>query len=283
MYLRCCFLTSRVHEMFLKYVDKLHSSGKRYFTFQQMMTDLKISPDSAKSSLYRARKTGMIISPAKGLYVIVPPEYRDQGFIPARDLVPILMKYLNLENHYYVALLSAAQYRGASHQKPGVFQIICDKRIKHPLEFGKVKINCIYKKSVVDLDTTGVTVNTGYLKVSSPEVTTMDLFLYGEHSGGLNHTATVLYELIDAIDPKKLITLAIQSQKLYWVQRLGYILQNIEPSNTRKVNLILDHLLNYLKIRSPRFIPLAPELPIDNSPRSKKWMIIENTSIESDL
>lgn len=45
------------------------------------------------------------MSPASGLYVIVPPEHQAYGCIPAEELIPILMEHLQAD--YYVALLSA--------------------------------------------------------------------------------------------------------------------------------------------------------------------------------
>jgi predicted transcriptional regulator of viral defense system len=124
---------------------------------------------------------------------------------------------------YYAALLTAAQYHGAAHQKPVVFQIITNKQLKKELEFGQVRIDCLYKKSLKDLPTQNITVSTGYLKVSSPELTALDLLMYSNKSGGLNHIATILSELVESIDSEKLIALAKQLGKDVWLQRLGYI------------------------------------------------------------
>lgn len=71
--------------MFLEYIDKLRMYGKRYFTFQEVMQDLHISEDAAKSGLYRLKKTHKVITPIKGLYVIVPPEDQSYGSIPAEE------------------------------------------------------------------------------------------------------------------------------------------------------------------------------------------------------
>jgi AbiEi antitoxin C-terminal domain len=71
------------------------------------------------------------------------------------------MKYLEAE--YYVSLLSGAEFHGAAHQKPARFQIVTNKRIKHPLEFGQVKIEIVYKKDLTNLPIQDFTVSTGYL------------------------------------------------------------------------------------------------------------------------
>ncbi len=267
--------------MYKEYLDHLRSVGKRYFTFEQALQDLKVTTNSAKSALYRMKKEGKLVSPAKGLYVIVPPEHQSQGCIPAEELVPILMN--SSHSDYYVSLLSAAAFYGASHQKSAHFQIITNTRIKHSLAFGQVKLDIIYKKTLANLPLRQFTVATGYLKVASPELVVYDLLHYPQRCGGLNHIATVLSELIEAIDSDKLIELAKKVGGKAWLQRFGYILEKIDTMEENKVLQISEDLQSYLNGKMSAFVTLASELPKTGFPRMKKWRIIENTSIESDL
>lgn len=266
---------------FSNYLTEIRGRGKRSFTLDQATKELNLARDNILTSVYRAKKRGDIISPASGLYVIIPPEHHAYGCIPAEELIPVLMNYV--EADYYVALLSAAAYHGASHQKSASFQIISNKRFVKPLNFGQIHIECIYKKSMVGLPTKSIAVSTGYLKVSTPEVTALDLLRYSARSGGLNHVATVLSELTESVDPEKLLDLAQSSEETAWVQRLGYILEQLEPMNDNVVKTIVNKLSNYLAMNRRRYIPLASEMPIEGCKRSKKWNIIENTTIESDL
>jgi len=263
------------------YLKDIRQRGRRHFTLEELMSDLRLSKSAALTAIHRLKVHGDLISPARGLYVIVPPEHQLQGSIPPEDLVPILMSYLQAD--YYVALLSAAMYHGAAHQKPGRFQVISNRRVKHPLEFGQIKIELVYKKSLTGLPIKNVTVSTGYLKVATPELTVMDMLLYQAKSGGLNHIATVLSELIEVIDADKLVELAKISGAKAWVQRLGYILEKIESMEPDKAKSIINLLEQYLSDKMKIFIPLAPEITKINYPRIKKWMIIENTNFESDL
>lgn len=255
--------------------------GKQYFIAEEALKDLKVSKKNLLSAVYRAKKQGDIISPAKGLYIIISPEYQPQGCLPAEQLIPILMRYLNVD--YYAGLLTAAMYHGASHQKPGVFQVVLNKRVKRSLIFGKTCIKCIYKKSIKGLPLQDIVVDTGYLKISAPELTAMDLFLYQNKSGGLNHIATILSELVESLDIGKLISLVENAKQKAWAQRLGYVLEKIDPIDTEAKQRLVEGLANCLSLKSLSFIPLAPEMPITGCPRSIKWMIIENTDIESDL
>lgn len=86
------------------------------------MQELKLSEEAAKSGIYRLKKAGKIMSPLKGFYVIVPPEHSVFGSIPAEDLIPLIMKQLDAE--YYVSLLTAASFYGATHQKVFKFQVV---------------------------------------------------------------------------------------------------------------------------------------------------------------
>jgi predicted transcriptional regulator of viral defense system len=267
--------------IFKNYIKSVRAAGHHAFTTQEGMGQLGTSRNAFNCGMYKLHKQGDIVSPAKNLYIIVPPEYQAVGCIPPDELVPLLMRHWNL--NYYVCLLSAALYHGASHQKPQVFQVMVSKQLK-PLLCGKIKIDFVYRKSLDELPVEQRIVKTGYLDLASPELTAMDLLLYPQHVGGLNHIATVLSELIEVIIPEKLIKL----MKMYpkgksWAQRLGYILEQIEPLDIEKQKKLINSLHNYLVKQPIHFVPLATELPVKGEPRNCKWMIIENTTIESDL
>lgn len=267
--------------MYYEYLESLRSSGKRYFTSEEIRKDLNISDAAARSGLYRLKRDGKVISPLSGLYVIVPPESRSFGSIPAEELTPILMKYLKAE--YYVGLLSGAAYFGAAHQKPARFQVISNKRVKHSLRFGQVVIELIYKNSLSNLPTQDLVVSTGYLKVATPELTAIDLFKYSNRAGGISHIATVLYELVESMEAQKLIILAESIGELCQLQRIGYVIGKIDVMNEEKKNHFVTLLGEYLKKNKRSYIPLIPNMPTTSVARCKKWNIIENTDFESDL
>ena len=263
------------------YIKEIRKNGQRYFTLEQLMADQSLSKNAALNAIYRLRGHGELISPARGLYVIVPPEHQPHGSIPSQELVPIVMKYLDA--NYYVALLSAGLFHGATHQKPARFQVISDKRIKHPSTFGDVEIDYIYKRSVPKLPTQDFTVATGYLKVATPELVALDLFKYPDHAGGLNHIATVFSELIENLDPVKLIDLAKDTRTECQLQRIGYILDHIDLMDEENAKIVINALAQHVQKKKPNYLPLASEISKAGYPRCKKWRIIENTEIESDL
>jgi predicted transcriptional regulator of viral defense system len=267
--------------MFREYLEKLRRSGRRHFSLQEIMNDLEISNTAARSGLYRLNRGNKVISPVKGLYVIVPPEHQPHGCIPAEELVPIMMNCLNA--NYYVGLLSAAAFYGAAHQKIFKFQIITNSRIVHPLEFGQIKIEVLAKKNISNLPIKNFTVNTGYLKVATPELVAIDLLAYMPRCGGLNHVVTVLSELVESIDVEKLIKLSEKINTVYQLQRIGYILENVEVIDDSKRDEVISKIDEYLSDKIKRYVPLASNISGTGYSRCKKWKIIENIEIESDL
>lgn len=263
------------------YIKEIRKTGQRCFTLEQLMADRGLSKNTALNAIHRLKGHGELISPARGLYVIVPPEHQPHGSIPPQELVPLVMQYVGA--NYYVALLSAGLFHGATHQKPARFQVISDKRIKHPSTFGDVEIDYIYKKSVQELPIQDVTVSTGYLKVATPELVALDLLEYPNHAGGLNHIATVFSELVEVLDPIKLINLAKHTRTEYQLQRIGYILDHIDVMDEPEAETIIHALAHHVQENKPSYLPLASELSKTGCPRCKKWRIIENLEIESDL
>ena len=263
------------------YIKDIRKDGRRCFTILDILEQFHVSNSHARVALHRLLKTGDLISPARGLYVIVPPEHQPHGSIPPQELVPLVMQYMGA--HYYVALLSAGLFHGATHQKPARFQVISDKRIKHPSIFGDVEIDYIYKKSVLELPTQDITVSTGYLKVAIPELVALDLLEYPKHAGGLNHIATVFSELFEALDPIKLINLAKDTHAEYQLQRIGYILDHIDVMDETNAEIMINALAQHVQENKPNYLPLASEIPKIGYSRCTKWRIIENSEIKSDL
>src|SRR3990170_7631034 len=270
---------------FNNYIRAIRARGNYTFTFQQAIKELNISEDSLKCGMYKLKKKGEVVSPVKGFYIVIPPEYQILGCLPAEELIPLLVEHWNIE--YYACLLSAALYYGAAHQKPQVFQVMTIKQLR-PLVCGKVRINFLYKKSLTNVPLRKITVKTGYLHVSTPEATVMDLLMYVHQAGGLNHVATVLSELIESVDLDKMLEILRGSKEKAWIQRLGYILEHIDPMESEKRDKLIALVFDFLKTQHFGLIPLASELstidmPKNNRNQKNRWNIIENTTIESDI
>lgn len=263
------------------YIKEVRKNNRRFFSIEDVIKQFDVSNSYARVALHRLVKTGDLASPVRGMYVIIPPEHQHFGSIPAQDLVPLVMKHLGKE--YYAGLLTAGLFHGATHQNPARFQIISNHRRKSSIIIGSVEIEFIYRKSLQGLPMQNIVVNTGYLSISTPELTMLDLLTYSYRCGGLNHIATVFSELVEEVDAEKLVLLA-QSLKLeYQLQRIGYILDNIEVMDDAMKAKVLNRLFIAIKEKKLKYIALVSEIPIVGHSRCSKWKIIENATVESDL
>ncbi len=264
-----------------EYIAKLQKRGKLSFTLQEAAYALSKPKKYISKKIHDLKNKGSLISPLKGFYVIIPLAYRALGSLPAKDLVVIIMKHLGIP--YYAGLLTAAAYHGATHQRLRVFQVVTNKRMPKKLVFGGVWVEFVYKKEMNDVARNERVVYAGYLPVSTPEETVKDVMVYYKQCGGLNHQATVLSELTEAINVKKLVSLCKRSKSLYWIQRMGYVLENIDTFYAKERDRVVNALEQLLATKKLRYVPLAPELPTKGKPRNEKWKIIVNTTVESDI
>ncbi|MDT8422263.1 MAG: type IV toxin-antitoxin system AbiEi family antitoxin [Desulfuromonadales bacterium] len=211
--------------------------------------------------------------PLRGFYVIVPPEYRSLGCLPAEQLIPDLMSCLG--EQYYAGLLSAAEYHGAAHHRPQIFQVVVTKP-RRSILCGKVKIDFVVRKNAQDIETQTRNTPTGILKFSTPEATAFDLVGYYNKCVGLDNVATVLVDLAEKLDPIKLAKIAVSSP-ISWSQRLGYLLNLIEAGS------VSEALAQYVKARQPVRTPLLPSADIKGARTDNRWKVFINTEVEPDF
>jgi predicted transcriptional regulator of viral defense system len=122
-----------------------------------------------------------------------------------------------------VALLSAAALHGATHQQPMEYFVIVQTPASRSIHNKKLKISFFSKNSWEQGDIVKKTTNAGYMNVSSPELTALDLLNY-THKIGLNRATTVLQELAQIMIVSALVKTASRYQSTPVIQRLGYIL-----------------------------------------------------------
>lgn len=249
------------------------SRGKYHFTTREAQTALGISPIAARAALRRLRGKGHIATPFRGFHVIVPPEYRRIGCLPAEQFLPHLMAHLGVP--YYGALLSAAHYYGATHQQPQVFQVMTPAN-RAPITCGRVCVTFIARKNLANMSTRQINTPRGYLQISSPEVTALDLVGYVKHAGGLDNVATVLSELGHRLDAGLIVT-AATSSPLPWAQRLGLLLDRVGFSD------LTDPLATHLGKQVKEITPLRPGANTQNAPRDSRWKVAVNAEIKPDL
>lgn len=258
------------------FINELRSNGRYAFSLPEVRSRFDQSDEAIKKSLQRLKKKKEIALIRNEFYVVITPEYRSKGILPPSLFISELMKFLRKD--YYVGLLNAAAYYGAAHQQPQSFSIITMKPSLRNIDNDKLKINFYIKKEWAKGDIVKKKVDTGYINVSSPELTALDLVNYFERAGGLNRVATVLEELCDTIDADKLLDLVKRYSPITAVQRLGFLLD--EVLNMRDLS---DPIKEYLKTVNYFPILLRPQQEKPEMITGNDWKVVQNLEIETDL
>jgi len=254
------------------WVEQLQSRGRYTFTRAEAESDTQRSFVAAQTALRRLKQQGRVTSPRRGFYVVVPPEYRAAGSPPASWFIDDLMRYLG--QPYYVGLLSAAAIHGAGHQQPVVFQVVTSQPTRE-MRAGKVAIRFTMSGLVESLPVVEQQTETGTMRVAAPETCAFDLVRYPEAAGHLSNAATVLAELAERLDARKLVGVA-PLVRLPDVQRLGFLLDAVGQSE------LVGPLAEWLAKKQPRSVLLEPREAAKGE-LDARWHVVPNVELEVDV
>ena len=269
------------HESLSSYMTGLLSTGRAVFSREEARKALGISQGALLDAAGRQQRKHLLVSPRSGFYVIVPPQYLSWGAPPPPWYIDDLMRHEG--RPYYVGLLKAAELHGATHQAVMEFQVITDKRLPK-IRAGRSAIAFYYRK-----DMAGVSealedrkTDTGSMKVSSIELTMLDLVRYPRAAGGLDNIATIISDLGERIDPGKLASLSAASERSV-IQRLGYLLESADRAD--RVQALHDAMpktppLPWIELE--RSQAADPDLSPKPKERNKRWHVIVRREPERD-
>ena len=185
-----------------EFIDNLQAKGRYSFTKQEAKQATRDSDSVLKLSLWRLAKKRRVKLIREGFYTIVPLEYASSGVLPPDWFLADLMKFIG--QPYYVGLLSAAAIHGASHQQPQEFQVVVPVPMR-AIRAGRVTVRFYTKAGLRSSSVVEVKTSTGYMRVSDPAATAIDLVAYADRVGGLDRVLTVLQELSEKITPDMLL------------------------------------------------------------------------------
>ncbi|MEZ4490999.1 MAG: type IV toxin-antitoxin system AbiEi family antitoxin [Cyanobacteriota/Melainabacteria group bacterium] len=253
------------------FVNELPAKGRYTFSREEIEQKFEKSDAAIKLSLNRLQKKGKIVSPKRGFYVVVPEQYRLTGAPPPIWFIDALMK--DWKSEYYVGLLSAAELHGAAHHRPQEFQVICDTPHRS-IHLARYRIHFFKKWNIQKTQTETRNTPTGQMKISTPEVTALDLVRYYESAGHYNNVATVLSELSEKMTGRSLVAAAKSGVEMTVIQRLGFILDLVEKPK------LANPLRDWLETQPPRLTSLRPDLDSESAQLNKKWNLYINDQIE---
>ncbi len=255
------------------WIDDRQAAGLYYFTREEAIQGLKMTEEAFRKAASRLAKKTRLVRIRSGFFVIVPLEYRAAGVLPAEWFIADLMTYL--EQPYYVGVLTAAALYGAAHQQPQQFQVVTTAPLRR-IQQNNLALRFFFKTSFNATPVTQIKVQTGYMAVSSPEATALDLIRYSRSIGGLDRVITVLQELGETIDEKKLLDAARKDGNLAYAQRLGWLMEKAGHSKH------VESLSQW--ITSQNLLParLDPSQPVKSAKKDSNWQLLINTEVQAD-
>jgi predicted transcriptional regulator of viral defense system len=254
------------------YLEDLASQGRYHFTTTSAVEALGVSEVAVRAQLRRLKQRGWIASPLRSFHVIVPPEYRRVGCLPAEEFVDQLMAQLG--EPYYVGLLSAAARHGAANQRPQGLQVMVPKN-RPRVECGQARIVFVARGDLERMSVTTFNTARGTVRFATPEVTALELVGYPRQAGGLSNVATVLSELGESIDRDELAATAALCP-VGWSQRLGYLLELVEHQR------LADALESFVAKNASSYAPLRRAAAVAGAERVPKWKLLVNADAEPD-
>ena|ERR1700722_18143762 len=256
------------------FVVSLASKGKSCFTEQDALKETELSRIALRSALRRLKKKQEIASPIRGFFIIIPPEYQSLQSLPPDQFIDDLMQHLNVP--YYVGLLSAAQYYGAAHQKPQVFQVISSK-VRRNIKVGRVKIMFTIKSDIEQSVTRQFNTSRGFVRVASPETIAIDLVTFPQKSGGIPAAFEILSDLSEHLNLENCMQVIPHLRKIPFLQRLGYFFDLLGME--KHAQICEEELKKHPCIKKAL---LDPQESITEGLLNIRWNLIINTELETE-
>ncbi len=257
--------------------DWLLARGRPWIANEDIAQLLDVSSETAGRVAGRWHTKALAFSPTNGLQILIPPEFRSWGVVPADQFVDPMMRHLG--HPYYVGFLSAAEIHGAAHQRPQVFQVITSERVRDR-QYGRVRVEFFTSAATSQRPTTIVNVPTGTVTISTVETTVLDLVAHPRRGGGTSNVATIVGELLDddKIDVTALTALS-DHYPASVVHRSGWIIDFM--AEVIGANINTDMLNERIDRRS------EPTPLIASQPRrgivDPRWNVYINGDVEPDL
>ena len=264
---------SNKHNFLIEHLIKVRANGSFTITLPELQREFNLSPKALQQNLYRLKKKNAIAQIRQGFYVIIPPEYSHTGMLPVYLFIDDLMQFIKRD--YYLGLFSAAALHGAGHQQPMNSQIIIKRPSLRNIKNKKLNLDFFTKGIWNAEDIIQRKTDAGYIKVSSPEYTILDLIYYHKKIGGINRLLPILEDLIEEISSAKLTKTAKRFNHTTTIQRLGFILDELFG-----LEKLSDALFKILKNKKINKIPLSFSKKNIKGNINNRWKIIINTHLD---
>lgn len=248
------------------------SHGRVAMTRDELADLLGVPADQVRRRLLAPTRRGEWVSPARGLWVPVPPQYLTWGAPPALEFIDALMRHLGTP--YYVGWLTAASIYGASHHAPQVTQVAVAKSIA-ARRAGRNRIEFYLRSGLGAIPTAPRRTRSGDVPVSTPEATALDLADDTSAAGGIDNVGNVIVGLVEetGLDDAALAAAAGLFPAAA-ARRVGWIAEHHTDSGSLP-------LLRQVAHRQPSPSKLAPFEPAREH-LDREWNLYINHEMDID-
>jgi len=223
------------------------------------------------ASLVKRRE---MVSPARGLWIPVPFEYRQWGAPEATQFIDFMMRHLNAQ--YYVGWMTAASFYGASHHAPQVFQVAVSKAVNNRM-IGRSDIRFYQRSNVGALPTTRIKTATGAITVSTRAATMLCAANDTDLVAGLDNAANIIMELSETDEPfLDEVSTCAYLFPITALRRLGWILENY--TDTKGLDKIQE-----ISQQSPVRLSKLSMYHSYSNHVDEKWSLNINVEVEPDV
>jgi len=257
------------------YLRVLRSNGRYAFTIDDLIENVPKTVKNLRKDLDRLRDKGEIVNIRREFYTILPDEYRNMGALPVEFYIDDLMKHLNKQ--YYVGLFSAAMFFGAAHQQPQEFFVISESPKPRMVQSNNLRINFSAKTKFPAYGIIDRKTETGYFRISGPELTFLDLIYFEQSMGGFSRIITILQELSDNISINRMKEAMMNDFTLSTIQRAGYIAEEILLNN--KLANVFENKLSKEKTQ----VVLLKSSGNREGILNNRWKVFANAQIKGDI
>lgn len=256
-----------------RFVEFCQARGKITFTLAELQKATGLSFTAARDQVKRLGKYVARVSPRQDFFLIVSPEQLPMGAPPAFWWLDAYLQ--SIGQPYYVGLLTAAAEYGSSHQALQVTQVLTNSPLRE-LKVGRVRVQFFVKKTVREVPASYLPNAYAPLKISSPEVTALDLVRYAHRIGGAGRAVHAIRDLLPKISKKRFQEALTSELETSNIQRLGFIMEELErPDLSELVRVKLPSKLNhvYLEHHNTQGIGIQTK-------KSNAWCVIVNSPIQ---
>lgn len=236
-------------------LNQLQARAQYYFqpAVFARLTERQTDSASVTMALHRLAKRGRIVAVTRrpSGYLIVPPEHASFGAPPFSWWIDACMR--QVDPHYYVGLLTAAQHWGSAHYARQDVQVMMS-RAHAPLTPGRLEITFIEKRGLEATPTVEVSTGIAPWRVSTRAVTVLDLLRHQEIVGGLETVVRVLRDLAPSIKSQELRAALDALDQRSTAQRLGFLLDRLAQ---RKLTGVVSSWLGTRSHRLPQRLELG--------------------------